>query len=312
MQHKTKLTKHWHSLSLLKTTLVFILFLLYFNCIQAQNDTISKKRNKGSFIISVAGGIAKPAGDFDEFEKHSAITDTSRSIIGNAKLGYNAKVDAKYMFNKYFGMSLMYGYSENSTDTKGIPIPSTPQTVYNTNNHYWIENSADMYMLVWDSGSWYINRLLLGLNASYKIKFISINLKFGAGIQQAKSPGVYSNLIMHSHGHNATYDDSFANEHTIQPIMKSNGFAENSGFDINFHIGRRFIINLSFEEYYSKASFNGTQTYSESKLENLLNYNPPYMWSREYNEEQNYQRDISFEKVIFLYCYNIGLSYVIK
>ena len=63
----------------MKTLIPLFIFMFGFIGIKAQSDTINKKGNN-KFIISIAGGRAKPVGVFSKFETMNTTADKLREI----------------------------------------------------------------------------------------------------------------------------------------------------------------------------------------------------------------------------------------
>ena len=255
---------------------------------KSQTDSIIKKGNK-RFIVSVAGGITMPFGVFAQYE-----SENPTNIAGIAKRGFYYKFNFDYTFSKHGGITLVGYSSKNSTSllttaqltqpfSGGLGGGSVPSSFNYTSNN------------------WYTNAILVGLFGVKEEKYVTFNFRLSAGIQQVVSPESEEECTGYiwdgaSRIH-YPYDDK-----NFQPKLYSSNAVLNLGIDAVFTIYKGLKVKIGSELFLSQAKFNGSQTITNDGMAEFTN--TPY--------HTVVQQNISFTKNIYLFCFNGGISYVIR
>ncbi len=277
----------------MKTLIPLFIFLFGFIGIKAQSDTINKKGNN-KFIISIAGGRAKPVGVFSKFETMNTTADNNPNIAGVPNIGYYGKLEFRFNYSKHIGASAMYSYSNNK-----VRQPSQTELGISSSGGG-LGGGYSENMTNYNSGNWNTNSFLIGLYTTFSDRLVTFNLKFSVGAQQVKIPT--TDLVeLESEWWMSLGTVSSGTTETIQPGMKSINLVVNAGIDFNLRITKRIGITIGAEDFSSQASFTGTQTF----INNYTGIHP-------ITTTPESQGNIHFSKDIYLFCFNAGISYVIK
>lgn len=272
---------------------VFILLSLnQYLCI-AQKDTLSLQRNY-KMNISISGGRAIPFGGFSEFENENTPYITQGgNIAGAASNGYYGKINLDYLISSHFGISAMLYSSIN----KGVDLSNDEfQPPYSGGLGAGFRITSYSY----DTKNWISSGALVGVCTESKLRKTSLIFKLLVGIQQVKSPE--TSIFME--GYNWIMDQgitSYFNSELKQPCMISYNIVGNIGLEGSYSISKKMKAKIGVESFLSQAMFDGSKVWSTNyKYTN---------GTTEYSERKN---EFRFTKNVFIFCTNIGISYLIN
>jgi hypothetical protein len=272
--------------------IIFILFLLSFFSIDkgyAQLDTLSSARAKRQIFLSFSAGLVQPLGEISYFDKSES------SMAGYAGTGFNGKLDLIYLFSKRFGIFCSYISSFNKAEN---PDSSSLFSPLNNGMGGGITRISYKY----DTKTWFTNEVLAGpVLVLVNNDIVTLSIKMAGGIQQVQSPKTQESDSGYAWQVNWSHFEPYLNKN-YQPRMTSYNFVFDAGIDYKLKLSDKLGINFSLSYLVSHAIFRGNTSWVGDSWVGL---NQTYTQSEE-------AYPISFAKTIYLFCFDVGVSYKLR
>jgi hypothetical protein len=207
---------------MIRQIFIFGCFCLSLHSLQAQDR----------FSFSVNAGTAIPVGEI-------AQRDIYNSASAFAKPGGSIDISAVYKFSKYFGIGLLWGAQQNSSDLNDISNELSNLSGYKVNL---------------ESGKWKMFRLMLGLNFEKPIDKRNKLLVTGrvlAGASSVQTPYQWLNQDLKFPNGSTGTEGSLLSLSGQYPYR----FTGQLGAGMKYYIQKKIFINLNIDYIFSTARY---------------------------------------------------------